>query len=182
VRSAPLAIVLVAACGKGKSESGSSVATPTVAAEAAAPAPPDPVAFTGDLKVICETEKRLMERAIKCAPRSADKLKSVQEATAFGFAAGGLDHAPRSAVERWASLCALTAKAYDEQLAGTDCRLTDEERVRNEAFLAAYFGRRTKPGRRATRPSTRTWQSSPPHATRCARAPTRIVYVRPARS
>jgi hypothetical protein len=152
VRSAPLAIVLVAACGKGKSESGSSVATPTVAAEAAAPAPPDPVAFTGDLKVICETEKRLMERAIKCAPRSADKLKSVQEATAFGFAAGGLDHAPRSAVERWASLCALTAKAYDEQLAGTDCRLTDEERVRNEAFLAAYFGRRTKP--RATGDAT----------------------------
>lgn len=142
MRRAALAIAVIAACGKGKSENASN---PTVAAEAAAPAPPDPVAFTGDVKVICETEKRLMERAIKCAPRSADKLKSVQDATAFGFAAGGLDHAPRSAVERWASLCALTAKVYDEQLAGTDCRLTDEERVRNDAFLAAYFGRRTKP-------------------------------------
>src|SRR5690606_14469692 len=49
--------------------------------------------------------------------------------------------------ERWASICAEIGKTYDDAVAASSpaCTLTVDERTRNDAFLAAYYGRRTKP-------------------------------------
>jgi hypothetical protein len=86
---------------------------------------------------ICDTAKQLMDRAVQCAPRSADLLRQTRE---------GFDPAPPTD-ERWAAICAATAKSFDDQLVGSSagCRLTGVERLRNEAFLRAYYGRRTTP-------------------------------------
>ncbi|HEY5924787.1 MAG TPA: hypothetical protein VIV11_24070 [Kofleriaceae bacterium] len=103
----------------------------------------DAVAFTGDVAAICATTKELVKRAIACAPRSANMLRDTLRDLEHGEPAD----APLDAHERWAAICAGIAKAYDDNLVrgGPACALTVDERVRNDAFLAAYYGRRTKP-------------------------------------
>jgi hypothetical protein len=139
------AIIGGAACGKGKRDEARPAprAPAPVVGDAQLAVRADAVAFTGDVAAICATTKQLLERAIRCAPRSADMLREALRTFEQYVPTDG----PLSDRERWASICAGTAKNYDDQLAGTDpaCRLTVDERTRNDAFLAAYYGRRTRP-------------------------------------
>lgn len=139
------AIIGGAACDKGKHDEARPAprAPAPVVADAQLAARPDAVAFTGDVAAICATTQQLIQRAIRCAPRSADMLRE----TSRSLEQDVPTDEPLAARERWASLCAGIAKVYDDQLAGSDpaCRLTVDERTRNDAFLEAYYGRRTTP-------------------------------------
>jgi len=140
------ALLLLGACEKRKSAAvmpvhPTTVQSAPVTADAQLALRPDAVAFNGEVAAICAVTRQLIERAIRCAPDSADMLRDTQRSLDVAQPAD----APLSARERWAAICAGIAKAYDEQLAGSDsaCRLTVDERINNDAFLAAYYGRRT---------------------------------------
>jgi len=141
-----LAWVVVMACKKAERDDALPAPAPAppvdVLADARLPAP-DALAFTGDVAAICETTKRLIERAIRCVPSSADRLRDTLRDLEPDVPSETLpaEH------ERRAAMCAGIARSYDEQLAALDpaCALTSDERTRNDAFLAAYHGRRTKP-------------------------------------
>lgn len=143
--AAVAAIIVGAGCDKGKSDQTRPPPhTPApLVADAQLAVRSDAIAFTGDVAAICATAKQLVERAIRCTSRSADTLRETLRSLDQDVPTDG----PISDRERWASICAGIAKAYDDQLAGSDpaCRLTVDERTRNDAFLAAYYGRRTKP-------------------------------------
>jgi len=129
------------ACEKGTREEPVKPAPvpPPPVADAALP---DAVVFTGDVDQICVTTKLFIDRVIPCASRSATFLREVQRDLVTVP-----PDAPMSARENAAAGCASLSVNFDAQLVGAlpECRLTSGERVNAEAFLAAYYGRRTKP-------------------------------------
>jgi hypothetical protein len=135
------------ACDQGKRDAkGVAPAAPTATAIDDAQRQPqrDAGAFSDDLEAICVTAKQLVERVKRCAPRSSSQvLDDTRRSLEYGEPADS----PRSARETWASICAGIAKGLDDRLAGSDpaCRLTADERGRNDDFLASYDGRRTTP-------------------------------------
>lgn len=129
------------ACDKGAPDKPTPVQPappPSVADAAVADAP----AFTGTLDELCVIARALMDRAVQCASRSADFLREVRDGLPVDPPG-----TPLSARESTAAMCANTALHFDDELvrALPTCRLTRDERVRTEAFIATYYGRRTKP-------------------------------------
>jgi hypothetical protein len=132
-------LVCVVSCEKGTPEERPKPVPPPVADAAM---PPDAMVFTGDVDKICVTTKVFLDRLIPCASRSATFLREVQR---------DLVTAPPDALlsarENAAAGCANLSVNFDGQLEGVlpECRLTNDERATAEAFLVAYYGRRTKP-------------------------------------
>lgn len=102
-----------------------------------------------DSMKFCDEATRLLRQGIDCMPSGADETKSTLSNLESLISEVTVD-APRSARERTAALCALTAVAFDIQLRSrTDltcsASLAVDEHARNRAYLVAYYGHRTKP-------------------------------------
>ena len=149
MRYVVLVIVGVACRSNGTSNEIKTVGSGQAPVVAAAPsiARPDALAFTGDLATICPNTRLLIERLIACGGDEAMMRGALKDLPRYD------PTAPLPERERSVQMCADLAKAWDDQIVGVPaCSFTMEERAVNDAFLAAYYGRRTIP--RATGDAT----------------------------